>query len=360
MVKNGFTPAAEVDWDLLRKTVDVLVRFLDNVVDWNAILNPLEKQRVAALQMRRVGMGVMGIADMFYQLGLDYDSQEAVDLLEKVMGFIANRAYQQSALLAKEKGSFPMFDFDKYSEGPFFNRSLTQETKDMIKKYGLRNVALLAVAPTGTISNIVLSFVRDGVYYIGVSGGVEPVFSISYKRRFENANNKMFNIFHSTVQAYIDMFGLNEDAKSANESELRKILPSFFFRTAHNIDPKMRIQIQGAIQKYVDHSISSTINLPEDIHPETISEIYLEAWKHGLKGLTVYRDGSRYPILSVEGKETEFQKFKRKRFKIKTRDSEIVVSGDSVIRLPSGLTTVYHAIKDNKIKPHGVEVIKHA
>ncbi len=346
-VKNGFTEKAEVDWKKLGKAVEHIVRFLDNVVEWNSYLNALESQRKAAKETRRVGLGVMGIADMFLQLGYGYDSEKALELFEEIMKFIANKAYETSAKLSKEKGPSPIFNYENYSRGLFFKEALEEDTKKQVKRYGLRNIALLSIAPTGTISNIALSFSISGKNYIGVSSGIEPIFALYYTRRSESFGNKKFLVFHSTVQAYIDKKGLTEIAKNSDEKQLKEILPPYFFRTAHHIDPKMRVKIQGIAQKYIDHSISSTINLPEDIHPEVISEIYIEAWKNGLKGVTIYRDGSRFPILSVEGEKTEFQKFKEKKFKIKTKGKEYTVKGDDIIVLPNGrLTTVYHGIKD--------------
>jgi ribonucleoside-diphosphate reductase alpha chain len=146
--------------------------------------------------------------------------------------------------------------------------------------------------------------------------------------------------------------GLSDKAENiGSDSDLKNILPEYFFRTAHNVDPQQRIVIQSICQKYIDHSISSTCNLAEDIEPEVISNMYIEAWKKGLKGITIYREGSRYPILSVDTKDSEFQKFRDKKFKIPGDDGEEqTLKGDSVISLADGrLTTVYHAIKSGKI-----------
>ncbi|MCK5853467.1 adenosylcobalamin-dependent ribonucleoside-diphosphate reductase [bacterium] len=352
LVNKGFTKDAEIDWEKLNSVTYTIIRFLDNVVSWNELLNPLEKQRISAAETRRLGLGIMGTADMLNQLGIHYDSVEGVNIVEKVMGVIANAAYQASARLAEEKGSSPIFDYKKYAEGPFFKESLNKETQEIIKEKGLRNIALLAIAPTGSISNIVLSFVNGRKHYLGVSSGLEPIFALYYTRRSESFGNKFFKVFHSSIQAYFDIHNLNEKAKNAQtEAELTEYLPSHFFRTAHHISGDKRISIQGRCQKYVDHSISSTVNLPEDIEPEVISDIYLNAWKHGLKGITIYRDGSRYPILSVEGEETEFQRVKEKKFKLKLSNSEeeVTLRGDDVIVTPDGrLTTVYHYIKTNK------------
>jgi ribonucleoside-diphosphate reductase alpha chain len=348
MVKDGYSTNAKVDWDLIKRSTHNVVRFLDNVVWWNQTLNALEKQRESAEDTRRIGVGVMGIADMFNQLGITYDSDEGINLLKKVLNHITQHAYRTSALLSKEKGPAPVFDYEKYKENPFFIEIIDKETQDLVKQHGLRNIAIMSIAPTGTISNAIVGYKIGNKNYLGVSGGIEPIFALYYTRRSEQMNQgAMYNIFHSNVQAFIDMKGLTEQAKKAtNESELKEILPEHFFRTAHHITPEMRVKIQGVAQKLIDHSISSTVNLSEDIEPETISDIYMKAWKQGLKGITIYRDGSRYPILSVKGEETEFQKFKNKKFKI----GERIVSGNEVIAMPDGtLSTIYHAKKGGKI-----------
>lgn len=354
MVRNGFTKNAEIDWATLRKVTEITVRFLDNVVSWNELLNPLEKQRTAAAETRRLGLGIMGAADLLNQLGIAYDSTEGIELIEKVMETVCNAAYQASAKLAAEKGPSPIFDYDKYSRGPFFKEALNPETKELIKKNGLRNIAILAIAPTGSISNIVLSFVNGNRNYLGVSSGIEPIFSLFYTRRSESFGNKFFKVFHSTIQAYIDLHNLNNQVEHAQtEAELTESLPNYFFRTAHHVDADRRVEIQGRCQKYIDHSISSTVNLRETIEPEVISNIYLNAWKKGLKGITVYRDGSRYPILSVESEKSDFQKMKEKTFKILLANSseEVTLKGDDVIVTPDErLTTVYHYVKEKDVK----------
>ena len=143
---------------------------------------------------------------------------------------------------------------------------------------------------------------------------------------------------------------LNEEVENAED--LNDVLPSYMMRTAHVIDSVRRVEIQGLIQKYIDHSISSTINLPEDVNPELISDIYLKAWKNKLKGVTIYRDGSRFPILSVEGEATEFQENKIKKYTITNDNDETVeISGDEIIKMPDGsLTTIYHFLKNSDMK----------
>ena len=354
-VNNPYEEDASIDWDKLAESSAILTRFLDNVVTWNESLNALDKQKKAASETRRLGLGVMGVADMLNQIGVGYDSEEGVAIMTKIMEFITNASFQASALLAKEKGASPIFDLDKYMECPFIQESLSDNTKLAIKKHGLRNIAIMSIAPTGTISNIVLSYKTKDKNYIGVSGGVEPIFATFYNRRSESFGNKIFKVFHSTIQAYIDKNELNEKVSKANNiEEVEEILPSFLTRTAHKIDSKNRVVMQGAIQKYIDHSISSTINLPEDVQPELISDIYFKAWKEKLKGVTIYRDGSRFPILSTgETEATPFQKQKDAKYSIVEDNGEKKeVSGDDIIKLPDGsLTTVYHYLGiDNELK----------
>ena len=346
-VDNGFESDASINWDQLAESSAILTRFLDNVVTWNEDLNALEKQRRAASETRRLGLGVMGIADMLNQLGIGYDSKEGIELISKIMKFITNASFQASSKIAAEKGSSPIFDEEQYMECPFIDEALTEETKKTIKENGLRNIAIMSIAPTGSISNIVLSYKNSNKNYIGVSGGVEPIFATHYTRRSESFNNQLFKVFHSTIQAYIDKNNLNEDIESTDDIE--SILPEFMTRTAHKIDSENRVDIQGSIQKYIDHSISSTINLPEDVNPELISDVYLKAWRNKLKGITIYRDGSRYPILSVDGEITHFQEHSSKTYSI-TNDSGDTqnVKGDEIIKMPDGsLTTVYHFMKNS-------------
>lgn len=341
-VIDPFTEKARVDWKQIEETAGAVTRFLDNVVSWNERLNALPKQRQAASETRRLGLGVMGVADMLFQLGLDYDSDAGIETITTVMQRIADAAYSTSARLAEEKGPSPIFDAAKYMRCPYLREALSDETRGLIREKGLRNLAIVSIAPTGTISNIVLGYRSPSRQYIGVSGGIEPVFALYYTRRSESLDNQFFKVFHSTVQAWIDFKGLTE--KAAKAEKLDGLLPAYFFRTAHRVDAKKRVSIQGRVQRYVDHSISSTINLAEDVHPEVISDIYLDAWRKGLKGVTVYRDGSRVPILSVEGQETEFQRWKKKRFRVRDESGvERTVSGDELIKLPDGsLTSVYH------------------
>lgn len=355
-VIDGYTPNARIDWNAIKDATMLAVRFLDNVVIWNEVLNPLEKQRKAAYETRRLGLGIMGIADMLNQLGIGYDSETAIEILEKTANLFANCAYAASAYLAEERGASPIFEYEAYSKGEFFKEALSQETKELIRNKGLRNIAVLSIAPTGTISSIVLGYKLEEKNFIGVSGGIEPIFALYYTRRSESFGNQMFKVFHSTVDAYIQKYKLGDKVQdSRNIDDLRQILPPYFFRTAHFIEPSKRVLIQGLWQKYIDHSISSTVNLPQDIEPEVISNIYFDAWKRGLKGITIYREGSRYPILSTEGKMSEFDTIKNKKFTIQLDNGEVIEkNGDDIITLPNNrLTTVYHTIKNNMLHKEG-------
>lgn len=361
-VQNGFSDKATIDWAMLKIATGNCVRFLDNVVSWNELLNPLEKQRIAAQETRRLGLGIMGIADMLFQLGVDYDSDRGIEIMEEVMSYINDVAYQTSSELAKEKGPCESFDAEKYVRGPFFRESLSEETQEHIRQFGLRNVALTSIAPTGSISNIIKSFEIGKQNYIGVSGGIEPLFALFYTRRAESFDNQFFQVFHSTLQAYLDLNNLNDKIKDVKkEFDLEDVLPTYFFKTAHTVSHEKRLQIQAVCQRYIDHSISSTINLAEDIEPEVISSIYLEAWSKGLKGITIYRDGSRFPILTREGEKSDFQAYREKRFEMQIdKDKVVEFTGDEVMVLEDGtLSTPFHYFRKTTgvTDPKDIEVV---
>lgn len=356
-VREPFTNSAYIDYEALDEVIKYIVRFMDDVVEWNIMLHPLEKQRQASRETRRVGIGIMGMADMFMALQIDYDSEKALQILEEVMRFIANRTYYWSSELAKERGSFPLFS-EAILKSPFIREALDKEIQEKIKRDGLRNVALLSIAPTGTISNIVISFTDGKKAYTGVSGGIEPVFSLFYTRYSENLK-RTFYVFHSTVKYWLDKSGIDSN-KIENEEQIDRILPDYMKRTAHKIDWKMRVKIQGIAQKYIDHSISSTINLPEDIDPETVSEIYLEAWRHGLKGVTIYREGSRFAILNTGKVNKELNEYKQKKYKVKAIDGEKEVGGLEVyVGEDMKLHTIYHSLKRSRYSLNKRDVKRH-
>ncbi len=286
-VKDPFTEKASVDWEALEKTVRIGVRFLDDVLDYNEPLHPLKAQAEAAKNTRRIGLGFTGLADMFAKLRIKYDSEEALKFADELFEKIKNWAYDQSTELAKEKGPFPLFDKDKHLSRPFVQR-LNDELKKKIAEYGLRNVAILTVPPVGS-----------GSVLAGTSSGIEPIFAFSYTRRSESLSKGEFKVYHPLVKQYMAFAGIESEEE----------LPDYFV-PAYKIEPAFRVKLQATIQKHVDSGISSTVNLPRDISEEAVGEIYMLAWKTGCKSITVYREGSREDILSLESSKKEEQQSK--------------------------------------------------
>ncbi len=293
-VINELQEDSEVDWVNLEKALRYTVRFLDNVLDYNKDRHPLKEQTETSLRSRRIGVGFTGLGDMLIKMRIKYDSEEAIDFVNELFNKIKHIVYDESVNLAIEKGPFPNFDAKKHLKSQFlkkFDRNLIER----IKEHGLRNVALLTVPPVGS-----------GALLAGVTSGIEPVFALSYIRRSESLSQEFFKVYHPLVKRYMEKFKIEHEED----------LPNFFV-TAHQIDPYFRVKMQATIQKHIDHSISSTVNLPETVTEKTISDIYFYAWKLGCKGITVYREGSREGVLITEdkakSKKQEKQEFKRPR-----------------------------------------------
>jgi ribonucleoside-diphosphate reductase alpha chain len=282
-VLDAFADNARVDWASLERATRYAIRFLDDVLDYNADKHPLKEQSKVSGESRRIGLGITGLADMLAKLRIKYDTEEAIQFVDKLFEMIKNNAYDESTELAKEKGSFPLFDKEKHLSMPFI-QTLNETLRQKIASSGLRNVALLSVPPVGT-----------GSVLLGTSSGIEPIFAFSYTRRSESLSKEYFKVFHPLILEYMRISGLNDESK----------LPNFFL-PAHMIQPKFRIRLQGTIQKHIDSAISSTVNLPSDTTAEQVGEIYMMAWKAGCKGITVYREGSREGILISD--DTEKQK----------------------------------------------------
>ena len=271
--------------DQFKETVAIGTRFLDNVVDYNMDRHALEDQKQNAKNDRRVGLGILGLGDMLVRLGIKYDSEDALQTIEQIMQIFRDTAYETSAELAVEKGEYPNFDWKGYSKSKFV-KNLPKSLQEKIKKDGIRNCTLTTVAPTGS-----------GAIVARVTSGVEPIFATSYKRRVKENDGygksfKEYTVYHPIIET---LFGTDES------------LPDHVV-TAHHIDPYFRVKMQGAIQKYIDSSISSTVNLAESITVETIADIYMTAYEAGLKGITVYREGSREGILITEKDEKTKEK----------------------------------------------------
>ena len=263
--------------DAFKETVSIATRFMDNVVEYNLDRHALETQKENAINDRRVGIGLLGLGDMFIRMGISYDSEKALEVADQICKSMRDTSYQTSVEIAQEKGSFPNFDWDGYSKSKFIE-NLDSELQNKIKLNGIRNATLLTVPPTGS-----------GAIVARVTSGVEPMFQTSYFRRVKQNEGygntfKEFKVYHPSIK---ELFG--------NDSEL----PDYVV-TAHDIDPYFRVKMQGVIQKYIDTSISSTVNLKAETNKETVADIYMTAYKSGLKGITVYRESSREGILITE------------------------------------------------------------
>ena len=265
-----------------KETVGIATRFLDNVIDYNLDRHALDTQKENAKNDRRVGLGILGLGDMLVRMGIKYDSEDALQTIDQVMKIFCDTAYETSSELAKEKGSFPHFDWNGYRKSKFV-KNLPKSLRDKIKDDGIRNSTVLTVPPTGS-----------GAIVARVTSGIEPIFATSYKRRVKKNDGfgrefDEYKVYHPIIEK---LFGDDEN------------LPEHVV-TAHDIDPYFRVKMQGVIQKYIDSSISSTVNLQHDIKKETVADIYMTAYKANLKGITVYREGSREGILITEDQKDE-------------------------------------------------------
>ena len=265
LVSDPFAPDAALDEDALVETVRVAVRMLDNVIDVSGF--PLPEQRQEALSKRRIGLGVTGLADALIMLGLRYGSEDAVAATERWLAALRHAAYAASIDLAREKGPFPLFDADRYLAAETI-RSLDPDLRDGIAEHGIRNALLTSIAPTGTIS----------LFADNVSSGIEPVFSITARRRVLQADGsaREEDVSDYAYRVFRRLHG--EDAP----------LPDAFVDVAA-LTPRDHLVMQAAAQRYVDSAISKTINLPEDIPFEAFKDVYREAYRLGCKGCTTYR-----------------------------------------------------------------------
>ena len=264
LVEHPFDKNAYLDVSQLEDLVFTAVRMMDNVIEVSQF--PLEAQKLEAKNKRRIGLGVTGLADALLMVGLRYGSDEAVKKTEKWMKTIALSAYKASINLAEEKGAFPLFDPEKFIvSGKMIQ--MDEDVKQAVHKFGIRNALLTSIAPTGTIS----------LYAGNVSSGIEPVFAYSYKRKVlqNDGSHVEEEVVDYAVQLWRDKFG---DAP----------LPDFFV-SAQNLTPADHVKMQAAAQKWVDSSISKTINCPEDISFDDFKEVYIQAYDTGCKGCTTYR-----------------------------------------------------------------------
>ncbi|WP_127114520.1 adenosylcobalamin-dependent ribonucleoside-diphosphate reductase [Shimia sediminis] len=264
LVSNPFEASAALNQGELDDLVATAVRMMDNVVDASRF--PLPEQAQEAQNKRRIGLGVTGLADALLMLGLRYGSEEAAAQTEAWMKAIARASYLASANLAKEKGAFPLFDKDKYLAGGLV-AAMDDDVKAAIAEHGIRNALLTSIAPTGTIS----------LYAGNVSSGIEPVFAYAYTRKVlqKDGSRTEEEVVDYAVQMWRDKFG-------------DKKLPDYFVN-AQTLEPAAHVRMQAAAQKWIDSSISKTINCPEDIDFEAFKDVYMQAWDTGCKGCTTYR-----------------------------------------------------------------------
>jgi len=334
-VDNPFTTTASFDFELFKKHIITAQRIMDDIIDLelekiDKILEKIDADpegdtvkateknlwlniRNKAHEGRRTGVGITAEGDMLAALGIRYGSEEGNEFSVKVHKVLAIEAYRASVTLAKERGAFTIFDSEREKNNPFILRLKEADSKlyyEMLE-YGRRNIALLTIAPTGTTSLMTQT-----------SSGIEPVFMPVYKRRKKvNPNDKAaridfvdelgdaweeYVVFHHRFKQWMDVNGI-DTSKQFSQDELNELVKQspYYKATSNDVDWLSKVQMQGAVQKWVDHSISVTINLPNDSSEELVGELYLKAWEVGCKGITVYRDGSRSGVLIANDEKKE-------------------------------------------------------
>lgn len=323
-----------------KKDIHTIVKAMNDVLDQGLPLHPLQIQRDTVRDYRQIGIGVMGIADMLIKLELKYDTDEAIEICDTIGKVLADESIKVSALLSKEEGHYPKYK-PSILTSEFLIKNASVETYELVKKYGLRNSQLLTIAPTGSISTM-----------IGVSGGIEPIFNLSYTRKTESLHKEgdvYYKVYTPIAKEYMELHGLSEEEE----------LPNFFV-TAQTLNPHMRVKMQGVWQKHIDASISSTINLPNEATVEEVEELYMEAWKEGLKGLTIYRDGcARQGVLTTKDEKEDEEKelLKRGQWKSLAEDTYYVkrnlIIGCGKLKLFIGWSPSENTIQDVYITKSG-------
>ncbi len=294
-VLHPFTKNAKIDYKKLDDTIKIAVRFLDNIIDKNKF--PHKHYENYQKTLRTIGLGISGLADMFTMLNVVYGSKESIELTDKLMNHITSKAYLSSTLLAKEKGSFKGLKVDKYIKSGFIQKHLNNNYKgwnevvENIKKYGIRNARLISIAPTGTLS---LTFGNN------CSSGLEPIFSLEYDRKVKMGGQSEENIH--IVKMQDDAYRLWKETTSKDNIVDEKV-----FVTAMNLSVDEHINILKTIAYHTDMSCSKTVNVPTDYPFEKCKDLYVKAWKNGIKGLTIFRPNEirQGVLLSEPSKESE-------------------------------------------------------
>lgn len=326
-VEHPFTPQAEFNFELFKQHVAMAQRLMDDIIDLeqekidriikkiqsdpqseevkHTELHLWEKIKYKTAQGRRTGVGITAEGDMIAALGLRYGTEEATDMAVKVQRTLALSAYRSSVKMAKERGAFPVYDTAREANNPFILRirEYDAELYAEMQQYGRRNIACLTIAPTGTTSLMTQT-----------TSGIEPVFMPVYKRRRKvNPNDpqvhvdfvdetgdsfEKFIVYHPKFLTWMKVQGLDTEKRYTQEEVDELVARSPYYKaTANDVDWLMKVRMQGAIQKWVDHSISVTVNLPNQVDEELVNRLYVEAWRSGCKGCTIYRDGSRAGVL---------------------------------------------------------------
>lgn len=326
-VENPFTPNAKFNFSKFKEHVMYAQRMMDDIIDLEmekietiiakieadpetdevkaTELNLWKKIKDKTSQGRRTGVGTTAEGDMIAAMGLTYGTEEATKFSVDVHKTLALAAYRSSVMLASERGAFPVFDYKREVNNPFMNRlkEADSELYDLMLKYGRRNIACLTIAPTGTTSILTQT-----------TSGIEPVFLPVYKRRRKvNANDKEvrvdfvdesgdafeeYVVYHPKFITWMNINGIEVKDNYTQEQIDEIVAKSPYYKaTSNDVDWLNKVKMQGAVQKWVDHSISVTINLPNDVSEDMVNKLYVEAWKSGCKGCTVYRDGSRSGVL---------------------------------------------------------------
>jgi len=336
-VEKPFSEEAYFNGDLFTKHSRMAQRIMDDIVDLEvekveSIIakinsdpeadeikaverNLWENIREKSLQGRRTGIGITAEGDMLAALGFQYGSDKAIDFSTEVHKILAIEVYRGSVDLAEERGAFPIYDYKREVENPFINRikENAPHVYDKMKTVGRRNISMLTIAPTGSVSICTQT-----------SSGIEPVFMVSYKRRRKvNPNDKNvivsfvdevgdsweeYNVFHPKFETWLDVNGYDvAEVKAKPDIELNEVIKKspYYKATSNDINWVSKVKMQGDIQKWVDHSISVTVNIPNDAEEQLVSDIYLKAWESGCKGMTIYRDGSRSGVLVSNDKKEE-------------------------------------------------------
>ena len=275
-----------------RTSVDIAVRALNEVLDEGLALHPLQEQRDSVRDWRQIGLGIFGLADMLIKMNVTYGSKESISICDRIGFAMADQAIYTSSILAQRDGVYPKYNSEAVESSEYLKANTTEGTYNRVKMFGLRNSQLLTIAPTGSLSSM-----------IGVSGGIEPIFANYYTRKTESlhGHDEYYKVYTPIVEKYMKAHGIKDDT----------MLPDFFV-TAQDLNYKNRIEMQSIWQNHIDASISSTVNVPNSFTVEETEDLYMSAWKSGLKGVTIFRDGcKRVAVLTTDNskpkEETEIK-----------------------------------------------------